>query len=144
MRHVRTRPVFSECTRPLASRTLRCWTTADSVMSNGLANSLTDAGPRHSRATTARRVGSPSAWNMRSRGVDWLSMCLSITACLDMASIACPMSAWRADVFLGPASAELFDERLGGGRIANLGPGNEIGEDIAALGPGARLFHEPV
>lgn len=36
-------------------------------MSNGLASSLTDAGPRASRSTMARRLLSASAWNIRSK-----------------------------------------------------------------------------
>src|SRR5262245_40196954 len=47
-------------------------------MVNGLAISLTEAGPRLRRYTMARRVGSDSAWNTRSRAVDWLGICLSI------------------------------------------------------------------
>ena len=59
MRQVRTRPTFSERTRPLASSTWRCWTTAASDISRGLASSLTDAGPRllQHRATPGRRDG---------------------------------------------------------------------------------------
>ena len=48
----------------------RCCTTAESDMSSGLASSLTDAGPRHSRSTMIRRVGSASAWKTRSSGAD--------------------------------------------------------------------------
>src|SRR5665213_2951856 len=61
MRHVRTRPCFFVRTRPLASRTCRCWTTAGSDMAKGSASSLTDAGARARRSTIARRVGSASA-----------------------------------------------------------------------------------
>ena len=39
----------------------RCWVNEGKAMSNGRANSLTAAGPRLSRRSTARRVGSPSA-----------------------------------------------------------------------------------
>src|SRR5262245_47685796 len=47
-------------------------------MVNGLAISLPEAGPRLRRYTMARRVGSDSAWNTRSRVVNWLGICLSI------------------------------------------------------------------
>ena len=42
--------------------------TAGKDMERGFASSLTDAGPRDSRSIIARRVGSASAWNVKSRG----------------------------------------------------------------------------
>jgi hypothetical protein len=78
MLQVRVRPVFCDRTRPLASSTWTCWTTAARDMASGLPSSLTDAGPRLSRSTMRRRPGSASAWNTRSRSATWLSMYLSI------------------------------------------------------------------
>jgi hypothetical protein len=46
-----TRPAFSDRTRPLASRTWRCWITAGNDIASGSASSLTDAGPRLNRST---------------------------------------------------------------------------------------------
>ena len=43
-----------------------CCTTAGSDIASGAASSLTDAGPRLSRATMERRLGSASAWKARS------------------------------------------------------------------------------
>ena len=59
MRQVRTRPVFSETTRPELSSTARCCITAGSDIANGRARSVTDAGLRDSRSThrPAGRVG---------------------------------------------------------------------------------------
>src|SRR3954451_21333742 len=65
-RHVRTRPTFSERTRPLRCSTSRCCITDGSLMSSGAASSLTDAAPRDRRTTIARRLSSASAWNARS------------------------------------------------------------------------------
>src|SRR5215211_3828475 len=65
-RQVRTRPTFSERTRPLRCSTSRCCITDGSDMSNGAASSLTDAAPRDRRTTIARRLSSASAWNARS------------------------------------------------------------------------------
>src|SRR6266508_3056240 len=62
MWQVRTRPTFSDRTRPLVSSTCRCWTTAGRDMGSGPASSLTEAGPRLNRSTIVRRVGSESAW----------------------------------------------------------------------------------
>ena len=70
IRQVLTRPAFSERTIPLASSTFRCCTNDGSAMAKGSASVLTDAGPSASRRTTARRVGSARAWNMRSRASD--------------------------------------------------------------------------
>src|SRR5215217_2677152 len=61
IRHVRTRPTFSELTRPLTCSTSRCWTTADSDIGIGSASSLTVAGPRLSRSTMPLLLGSASA-----------------------------------------------------------------------------------
>ena len=44
MRQVRTRPVFSERTRPEASSTARCCITAGSDIASGRASSLTETG----------------------------------------------------------------------------------------------------
>ena len=68
MRQVRTLPAFSDATSPDISSTARCCITAGSDISSGRLSSLTDAGPCVSRSTIARRVGSASAWNARSRG----------------------------------------------------------------------------
>ena len=57
---VRTRHLL-RLTRPLASSTCRCWTTAGSDMAKGFASSLTEAGPRLSLSTMPRRLGSASA-----------------------------------------------------------------------------------
>src|SRR3954470_19605272 len=65
-RHVRTRPTFSERTRPLRCSTSRCCITDGSDMSSGAASSLTEAAPRDRRTTIARRLSSASAWNARS------------------------------------------------------------------------------
>ena len=80
MWQVRTRPSFSERTRPDVSSTAKCCITAGSDMASGHASSLTDAGPRDSRSIMARRVGSASAWNIASSGADWLSTSFSIAA----------------------------------------------------------------
>src|SRR4051812_44127513 len=47
-------------------------------MSKGRASSFTAAGPSLNRCKTARRVGSPSAWNTRSSAIDCLGIYLSI------------------------------------------------------------------
>jgi hypothetical protein len=47
-------------------------------MLSGLASSLTDAGPRLSRSTMSRLLGSDSAWNTRSSLAVWLSTYLTI------------------------------------------------------------------
>src|SRR5687767_11126593 len=65
-RHLRTRPTFSERTRPLRCSTSRCPITDGSDMSSGTASSLTEAAPRDRRTTIARRLSSASAWNARS------------------------------------------------------------------------------
>jgi len=49
-----------------------------SAISNGWASSLTGAGPRVSRSSTARRVGSVRAW--KTRPSSWLGICLSYEA----------------------------------------------------------------
>jgi hypothetical protein len=48
-------------TIPAFSKTDRCCTTVGSAIANGLASSLTDAGPRDNRSTMARRLLSASA-----------------------------------------------------------------------------------
>src|SRR5919204_926907 len=68
MRQVRTRPTFSERTRPLPSSTCRCCTTAGSDIGSGSAGSLTEARPRPRRSTISLLLGSASAWNARSTG----------------------------------------------------------------------------
>src|SRR3954467_14738229 len=65
-RHLRTRPTFSERTRPLRCSTSSCCIADGSDMSRGAASSLADAAPRDSRTTIARRLSSASAWNARS------------------------------------------------------------------------------
>jgi hypothetical protein len=67
---------------PLDSNNWRCCSTDGSDIASGCASSLTDAGPRLNRSTMIRRVGSASAWNMRSRDASWLSICLSIRAAI--------------------------------------------------------------
>lgn len=52
--------------------------TAGNDIASGLANSLTEAGPRASRSTMSRLVESPSAWNTRSSDPPWLGMSLTI------------------------------------------------------------------
>ncbi len=78
MLHILVLPVFCDRTSPLASSTCTCCTTAASDMLSGLASSLTDAGPRLSRSTMRRLLGSDSAWNTRSSVAVWLSMYLTI------------------------------------------------------------------
>ena len=53
--------------------------TEGSDMGSGRASSLTDAVPRLSRSTMARRAGSARAWNKPSRSGEWLSIYLSIS-----------------------------------------------------------------
>jgi hypothetical protein len=69
-RQVLTRPIFSERTSPELSSTARCCITAGSDMASGFARSLTEAGPRASRSTIARRVGSARAWKARSSAAE--------------------------------------------------------------------------
>src|SRR5687768_13019901 len=47
-------------------------------MGSGWASSLTEAGPRLSLSTIARRLGSASAWKTRSSAAPWLSIRLSV------------------------------------------------------------------
>ena len=62
------RPLFSRPTRPASDSTSRCFMTAGSDIAKGLAISLTDRSSFSlSRASKARRVGSASAANVRSR-----------------------------------------------------------------------------
>ena len=61
------------------SSTPRCWVNDGRAMAKGRARSLVDAGPRPRRSTTARRVGSASAWKTVSRSASrCLGMCLSV------------------------------------------------------------------
>src|SRR5579871_214621 len=61
----------TRCTiSPASSSTFRCCEIAGCVISNGLANSLTVASPRASRANIARRVGSARAANEAFRAND--------------------------------------------------------------------------
>jgi hypothetical protein len=65
--HATVRPVFLRTMSPASESTARCFITAGSDMGNGRASSLTDRllhSPR--RASSARRVGSASAANVRS------------------------------------------------------------------------------
>ena len=82
IRHIRTRPTFSDLTSPLVSSTWRCWITAGSDIGRGRASSLTEAVPRLSRSTMTRRFGSASAWRTRSTGcrrwANWLGIHLTI------------------------------------------------------------------
>jgi dihydrofolate reductase len=84
MLQVRTRPTFSDRTSPLASSTWRCWTTAGSDIVSGRASSLTEAGPRLNRSTIRRRLGSASAWNIRSSWGLWLSTSLTILSAMGL------------------------------------------------------------
>ena len=64
---MRTRPTLVEVDDPGGLEHAEVLDDASgSAMSNGRASSLTDAGPRASRSTIARRLPSPSAWNIRS------------------------------------------------------------------------------
>ena len=60
-RSVRTRPCLRERTRPQCSRTSRCCEKEGSAIGNGCASGLIRAGPRLSRSSTERRVGSARA-----------------------------------------------------------------------------------
>ena len=64
---VRTRPLLLVRISPLSSSMWMCFMNEGRAMSKGAASSPTLAGPRPSRPTTARRVGSANAWNMLSR-----------------------------------------------------------------------------
>jgi len=75
---VRTRPDLVERTTPLLSSTERCFMNEGSAIANGAASVDTDAGPRPSAPTIARRVGSASAAKTTSSGADWLAIRLSI------------------------------------------------------------------
>lgn len=65
-----SRPFFSRATRPASSSTRTCLLTAGNDMSNGVAISVTLAGPFASRVRIARRVGSESAPKVVSRCVE--------------------------------------------------------------------------
>jgi hypothetical protein len=61
------RPLFCRVTSPASDSTSRCFITAGSDIENGRASSLIDRlSSPDSRATSARRVGSESAANVRS------------------------------------------------------------------------------
>ena len=63
------RPVLERVMSPASDSTSRCFMTAGSETGNGLANSLTDRlSLSLSRASSARRVGSARALNVRSSG----------------------------------------------------------------------------
>jgi hypothetical protein len=61
------RPILCRAINPASDSTSRCFITAGSDMANGCASSLTDRlSLSLSRASSARRVGSESAANVRS------------------------------------------------------------------------------
>jgi hypothetical protein len=62
---VRTRPIFSDRTNPLASKTCRCCTTAANDMGSGRASSLTDAW-----RNDADRTGTELAFTVGNIGRD--------------------------------------------------------------------------
>ena len=65
--HETTRPAFARLMSPASVSTLRCFMMAGSVMRNGCASSLIDRLSSLSRrASSARRVGSARAANVRS------------------------------------------------------------------------------
>src|SRR5262249_56316395 len=66
---------FSDRTRPLASRTFRCWTTADIDMAYGRASSLTGSGPLARRRTMSRRPSSAHTSNIRARPHSRVVLC---------------------------------------------------------------------
>lgn len=74
------RPVFVRAISPASESTSRCFRIAGSDIGNGSASSLTDRpGLSASRTTSARRVGSARAANVRSRAelrtlTTWLSI----------------------------------------------------------------------
>src|SRR5437762_1779208 len=79
---------------------------------------------------------------MRSRAACWLSMYLTITPALRPAS---HQTGIYIRVGEDPGrSAQLANQGLRSGGVAHLGGGNEIGEDIAALGPGPGLASQGV
>lgn len=64
------RPVLDRVMSPASDSTSRCFMTAGSETGNGFASSLTDRlSLSLSRASSARRVGSARALNVRSSGV---------------------------------------------------------------------------
>lgn len=65
--HVTVRPVLVRVIRPASDSTSRCFITAGSDTGNGCASSLMETPSRSfSCASSARRVGSASAANVRS------------------------------------------------------------------------------
>ncbi len=86
-RQRRTRPSFFCRSRPARSSTRRCLEMAGSETLNGSANPITDEGPRASRASMARRVGSDRAEKVASSAASlYLTIWLSITAPLPLSS----------------------------------------------------------
>src|SRR5207245_2370670 len=67
-RQWRIRPCFVRTSSPASSSTERCLEIAGSDISNGSASSPTEASPRVSRSTIARRVGSARAPKVAPRG----------------------------------------------------------------------------
>ena len=66
-RHATVRPVFARVIRPASDSTSRCFMMAGSDTGNGRARSLTETEScSPSRASSARRVGSAKAANVRS------------------------------------------------------------------------------
>src|SRR5207237_264326 len=65
----RPRRAFSVVTCSASSGTRMCFFIPVREMANGCASSLTEAGPRPSRSSTARRVGSARAVKVRSTGL---------------------------------------------------------------------------
>ena len=69
-RQATVRPVLTRVTSPASESTSRCFITAGSDIGSGRASSLTEALiPLFNRASSARRVGSARAANVRSRVV---------------------------------------------------------------------------
>ena len=64
---MRIRPFLCEVTTAARSSTPMCCMNDGRAIVNGFANSLADAGETLKRSTTARRVGSASAWKMFAR-----------------------------------------------------------------------------
>ena len=64
MAQMRTRPTLRVRIHPLASSSRMCCKKDGNAISNGLARLLTLTGPLLRRPSTARRVGSASAWKM--------------------------------------------------------------------------------
>ena len=68
-RHATVRPVLARVISPASDSTSRCFMMAGSDTGNGRASSLTETEScSPSRASSARRVGSANAANVRSSG----------------------------------------------------------------------------